>query len=105
MKKLTYLKKENLNTFLEELNKDYDVFLPVQNKADGTINFNNLDTVNDNNVINLKEKTKISPKSLFFAPTENLFEFEYKKDIKNPDITEIELSEPEKITSDKINSR
>ena len=78
MKTLTYIKKENLNTFLEELNKDYDVFLPVQNRENGTINFESLDTVNDNNVVNLKEKTRKSPKSLFFPPTENLFEFEYR---------------------------
>lgn len=105
MKTLTYIKKENLNTFLEKLNKNYDVFLPVQNKADGTINFESLDIVNDNNVINLKEKTRKSPKSLFFPPSENLFEFEYKKDIKKPDIMEIKLLESEKMIPDEINSR
>ena len=105
MKTLTYIKKENLNIFLEELNKDYDVFLPLQNKEDGTINFESLDSINDNKVVNLKEKTRKSPKSLFFPPTENLFEFEYLKDIKTPDIMEIKLSESGKLIPDEAGSR
>lgn len=102
---MAHIKKENLNKFLEELNKDYDVFVPLQNKADGIINFKSFDIADDNNVINLKEKTRISPKSLFFPSTENLFEFEYKKDIKKPDIMEIELSQSGKIIPGGINFR
>ena len=94
MEKLIYIKKEILKNFLEKISKDYDVYLPIQDKKNGIINFGNINILNENYIMNLKEKTRQSPKFLFFPPYESLFEFEYKKDIKNPELTEIALSKP-----------
>jgi sulfhydrogenase subunit beta (sulfur reductase) len=93
MNKLIYLKKENIKPLLEKLSLDFDVHIPVQDNRTSVIEFAHLDSLNENNEINLKEKTRKSPKSLFFAATENLFEFEYIKDTQKPDVNLIKLDE------------
>ena len=97
MDKITILKKVNIVPFLEKLKKSFDVFLPVQDKDKAVIEFMAADVLaepNDGKLsINLKEKTRKSPKSIFFPSSETLFEFEYLKDSKNPDITDIRIDD------------
>lgn len=104
MKLISFIKKQNLRSWLDKISKNFDIYLPVQDKKRNIIDFMNWEifikkeekfkkdsTNSDRYEINLTEKTKNSPKYIFFPPTERLFEFEYKKDIKNPDLVDIDL--------------
>jgi sulfhydrogenase subunit beta (sulfur reductase) len=97
MDKITILKKENIGAFLEKLAKNFDVYLPIQDIDNATLEFMHIDALtkpNDGKLsINLKEKTRKSPKSIFFPSTETLFEFEYLKDTQKPDITNIRIDD------------
>lgn len=94
MEKKICIKKENIRPLLDKLNESYEVYIPVRDKETGIIDFMNLNSLKDNErlSINFNEKTKKSPKSLIFPSTEELFGFEYIKDIERPDITEIKLT-------------
>lgn len=94
MEKKICIKKENIRPLLNKLTESYEVYIPVRDKETGIIDFMNLNSLKDNErlSINFNEKTKKSPKSLLFPLTEELFGFEYIKDIERPDITEIRLT-------------
>ena len=94
MEKKICIKKENIRPLLNKLTESYEVYIPVRDKETGIIDFMNLNSLKDNErlSINFNEKTKKSPKSLLFPLTDELFGFEYIKDIERPDITEIRLT-------------
>ena len=93
MENLTFIKKENILVFLESIKDKYDIYLPIFDKNTAVTDFASIENLKDSNCsINLDEKTKKSAKSVFFAPTENIFKFEYIKDVRKPDATEIKLT-------------
>jgi len=106
MKISHFIKEKKLESWLEKISKGFIIYLPVQDKKRNIIDFMKWENSigeekskegNKNNnryEINLSEKTKKSPKHIFSPPTENLFEFEYKKDIEKPDIVNIDLKTP-----------
>ncbi len=93
MSKFLIIKKENLLKLLEKASKDYDVYLPLEDKTNAIIDFFEISSMDKDHILNLKEKTKKSPKSVYFPSTEEIFSFEYIKDINEPDKTEVKLRE------------
>jgi len=97
MDKITILKKENIRPFLEKLAKSFDVYLPIRDIDKAVMEFMHIDILTDPNdgklSINLKEKTRKSPKSIFFPSTETLFEYKYLKDTEKPDFTDIRIDD------------
>lgn len=109
MKILYILKKENLEKWLKNMGKIYNVYLPAQDMKEKIVNFFNLKDINSDftldtedskrHRLNLSEKTKMSPKSILYSQTEKLFDFEYTKDIDKPDEVKIDIKMPEGIQS------
>ena len=93
MDKKIYVSKKNVRKLLDKLNEIYEVFIPVQDKESGIIDFRSMDRLDETSSINFKEKTRNSPKSIVFPSTEKLFSFEYIKDIENPKYPEIRITE------------
>jgi len=102
MKIVSFIKKENLKSWLEKISKVSTIYLPIHDKKKDIIDFlswtdfiekkkASKDDNDERYEINLIEKTKKSPKYIFFPPTEKLFEFEYKKDIDDPELVNIDL--------------
>ena len=98
-----FIKKENLKPLLEKLGNNYDVYLPMWNKKSRLIDFYSISHLNENKdyEINLKEKTKKSAKFVFFPQTENIFDFEYTKDLDKPDKVQISIKENNAVNSDR----
>ena len=106
MKVLEFIDKNNIDAWLENISGKYEVFLPVKDMENAVIEFLNYKDFKKASpqeagsgkkryAIDYKEKTTLSPKYLFFCETEKLFDFEYIKDIKNPQKTDIGLSAAE----------
>jgi ferredoxin len=108
MKILGYIDKKNLIPWLDDISKKYKTFLPVQDTENARIDFmeyNDLAKKNpDKFHINFSEKTRLSPKKAFSPETEKFFDFEYIKDVKDPENikTNIVLSEADKTEMPKL---
>ncbi|MBM3699874.1 MAG: hypothetical protein FJW68_03010 [Actinobacteria bacterium] len=107
MKVLEFIDKKNIDTWLDNVSGKYEVFLPVRDMENAVIEFLNYKDFKRTGSqqeasgkkrfeAEYKEKTTMSPKHLFFPATEKLFDFEYIKDIKNPQKTGLELTTAEK---------
>jgi len=92
-KLITILRKENLKPLLEKAGKNYDVYLPLHDKKNGIVDFYELSYMSEDYVLNTGEKTRKSPKFIFFPQTEKIFDFEYIKDLQKPDQVQIKLKE------------
>jgi ferredoxin len=66
------IKKDQLNTFLRELSKDYAVVLP--SRSGGQVVFGTWDGENTD-FLDWYKNTVIPPKALFFPPVEEMFRF------------------------------
>ncbi len=110
MRVIEYISKENTKNWLEKLDAKNDVFLPVQDLQEARIGFldykefkklvqQSKESPEKRYVINHREKTALSPKYIFFPETEKLFDFEYLKDIENPEKVELRLGAAEKTES------
>jgi len=95
MNKKICIRKENIRPLLERLSERGQIYLPVRDSETGIIDFADLNVLKDSDNLSadFNEKTKKSPKSVVFPSTETLLEFEYKKDINKPEITQISLLE------------
>lgn len=113
MKILGLIDKKNLITWLDTLSKEYKTFLPVQDKEEARIDFMDYSyfveksAIKDNKGtyrLNFSEKTRLSPKMVFFPGTEKFFDFEYVKDTKDPENidTKIIISETEETEMPKL---
>ncbi len=108
MKILGYIDKKNLIPWLDDISKKYKTFLPVQDTENARIDFmeyNDLAKKSpDKFHINFSEKTKLSPKKAFSPETEKFFDFEYIKDVKDPENikTDIVISEADKTEIPKL---
>ncbi len=105
MKAISFIHKNDLDQWLNKLSNKFRVYLPVQDKERAIIDYmdweNYKDIITnkdpkskDKFKINFTEKTKKSPKYLFFPSTEKFFDFEYKKDIEKPNEVDLELKTP-----------
>ncbi|MBU4486224.1 MAG: 4Fe-4S dicluster domain-containing protein [Candidatus Delongbacteria bacterium] len=65
------IKKENINTLLEELMKDYQVYAPVKNGSKAAFKV----IENPDDIFTGHVKSEYSPKSVFFPQSEVLFEY------------------------------
>lgn len=102
MEKVYTLKKENLEGWLKALAENAEVFVPVQDKKNSLINFLSLSRIEQDLgwkqdeehglVLNLTEKTRLSPKHIIYPMSEDLLEFEYKKNTQQLDDVEINIS-------------
>jgi len=108
MKILGFIDKKNLIPWLDNISKKYEVFLPVQDTENARIDFMDYnDFIKKSNAkdsksegkyrLNFSEKTRLSPKMVFFPSTEKFFDFEYVKDTKDPENikTDIVISKTE----------
>lgn len=98
MKAISFIPKKNIEQWLDKLSSKYRVYLPVQDTASALIDYMDWESYKkgekDRLKINLREKTKKSPKDVFFPSTEKFFDFEYKKDIEKPEEVDLELKAP-----------
>ena len=94
MKILGLIDKKNLIPWLDALSKKYKTFLPVQDIEEARIDFMDYNDFlkksaakdsKDKYRPNFSEKTRLSPKMVFFPVTEKFFDFEYVKDTKDPE--------------------
>jgi len=105
MKAISFIHKKNLDQWLDKLSSKFGIYLPVQDTERSIIDYmdwesyKNKSKGKDTFRINFTEKTKKSPKDIFFPSTEKFFDFEYKKDIDNPQEVDIELKIPDKDNS------
>ncbi len=110
MKILGFIDKKNLIPWLDSISKEYETFLPVQDTENARIDFmeyNDFIKINSSKDskgkekyrINFSEKTRLSPKMVFFPGTEKFFDFEYVKDTTDPENidTDLIISETEEI--------
>ncbi len=70
--RLKIIKKKDVLKFLDSVNKEYDIFVPVE--KDGDIRFSKFSSGQD--IPWNYRNTKIPPKEIFFPKTETLFSFE-----------------------------
>jgi len=92
MEKFIFIKKENIMALLESLRDRYEIYLPLLDENAAVTDFERIeDLKHTGKTLNLEDKSKKSAKSVFFAPTENIFEFEYVKNVQSPDITDVKL--------------
>ena len=113
MKILGLIDKKILIPWLDALSKKYKTFLPVQDIEEARIDFMDYDDFIKKNAANdskgkhnpnFSEKTRLSPKMVFFPVTEKFFDFEYVKDTKDPENidTKIIISETEETEQPKL---
>ena len=108
MKILGFIYKKDLIPWLDNISKKYKAFLPVQDTEDAFIDFMDYDDFIKKSALkdskgeekyrpNFSEKTRLSPKMVFLPGTEKFFDFEYVKDIKDPENinTDIVISKTE----------
>jgi len=103
MKIIGFIDKKKIDAWLDSLKEDYSVYLPVQDSENGRIDYMDYTAFQEEKsgkgfTINFSEKTRLSPKKAFFPSTEKLLDFEYKKDLTDPDNikTDLSVSEAEK---------
>ena len=98
MKAISFIPKKNIEQWLDKLSSKYRIYLPVQDTERAVIDYMDWESYKsgqkDRFRINFAEKTKKSPKYIFFPSTEKFFDFEYKKDIESPQEVELELKVP-----------
>ena len=110
MKISGFIEKKNLIPWIENMSKGYKIFLPVQDQKNSRIDFMDYETFLEKKgsrdeknkeyySMNFSEKTKLSPKIVFFPETEKFFDFEYIKEIKESESknTDIIITKPEKV--------
>ncbi|MFC2145593.1 4Fe-4S dicluster domain-containing protein, partial [Actinomycetota bacterium] len=109
MKILGFIDKKNLIPWLDNISKEYDTFLPVQDNENARIDFMEYNDFKEKSspksnkgtekyVPNFSEKTRLSPKMVFFPGTEKFLDFEYVKETKDPENikTDLIISETDK---------
>ncbi|MCJ7666551.1 MAG: 4Fe-4S dicluster domain-containing protein [Actinobacteria bacterium] len=103
MKILGFIDRKNLIPWLDDISKKYRSFLPVQDMENARIDFMDYyDYKKKSSVKDSKgevkyrpdfsEKTRLSPKMVFFPGTEKFFDFEYVKDTKDPENIETSIA-------------
>ncbi len=86
------LKKNKIWDFLEKCSKEFDVYAPVENKETGIIDLIDFKNIEKKDEINFKEKLKKGIKHFVLPATEKIFNFEYIKDVNDPESIKISLT-------------
>lgn len=101
MEKVYIIKKDDLKSWLKDMGKDMNVYLPAQDTEKNAIDFYSLAEIESQlnfesqgegkYRLELEEKTRLSPKYIIYPQFEDLLGFRYQKDPENLEDVKINL--------------